>query len=78
MSVTAANTDGNGGFAEHDIQNHVGRLAAHAGQRLEGFAVVRNLAVMLLEQDARQRDDILRLGAIQAYGLDIAGQLFLA
>ena len=42
--------DGDRGLAEGDVEHHVGRLAADAGQRLERRARARHLAAVLGEQ----------------------------
>ena len=44
--------DGDGLFAESDVQNDVGRLASGAGQRLQFLARARNLAAVTLDQTA--------------------------
>src|SRR6185503_17354362 len=62
--------DRNRGFAEGDVENDVGGLAADAGQRLQRLAHARDLATMLLDELPRQRHHVLRLGAKQANGLD--------
>ncbi len=36
-----------GGVAEGRIENHVGRFAPHAGQRLQGFAIFGDPAAVL-------------------------------
>ena len=70
--------DGDHGFAESDIQDHIGCLAANAGKRFERFAVCRNLAPKILDEPLRQGDDVLCLGAVKADRLDHAAELFLA
>ena len=61
---------------EGDVEHHVRRLAAHAGQRFERGAVGRYFAAMLLDQDLRQPRDVLRLGAEQADGADVGLEPF--
>jgi len=56
---------------EGDVEHHVGGLAADAGQGFERGAIVRHLAAVAFQQQARQGDDVFRLGAVEAYGLDI-------
>src|SRR5690349_9754334 len=56
---------------ERGIQHHVRRLATDAGQRFQLLARRRHLAAVLLHQDARQLDYVLRLGAVQADALDV-------
>src|SRR6476620_12640494 len=58
--------DRHGGLAERGVQHHVRGLAADAGQALERLAAARNLAVVLIQHDLRERDHVLRLGAEQA------------
>ena len=65
-----------GGFAERHIQHHIGGLAAHARQLFQRIAGGGHLAGMLFEQQFRQRDDILRLAAIQPDGFDHLGQFW--
>ena len=36
--------DGDGGFAENDVENHIGGLAPDAGQGFQSFALARNFA----------------------------------
>ena len=43
---------GDGRFIENDIQNHIGGLASHAGEGLEGFALCRNFAAMILNKNS--------------------------
>ena len=40
--------DGNGRLTEGDVEHHIGRLAADAGQRLQRLARARHLAAMIL------------------------------
>jgi hypothetical protein len=58
-------------LAEGDVQHHVGGLAADARQRLERLASAWHLAAVLLEEDVGQRDDVLRLAAVQADRADV-------
>jgi len=65
-------------LAEGDVEHDVRRLAPHAGQRLERRPLARHLPAMRLDQDARQRHHVPRLGIEQADGADMAAQPFLA
>ncbi len=65
-------------LAEDGVEHHVGGLAADAGQGLERLALGRDLAAVAFEQQARQRERVLRLVAEQADGLDAVGNAFLA
>ncbi len=62
--------DRQGRFAEGDVQHHVRRLPADAGQGLERLARLRHLAAMLLDQDAAGGEQVLRLAAEEADRLD--------
>jgi hypothetical protein len=52
------------------VQDHAGGLAADARERLHGGALERDLAAVLLQQDAGERDHVPGLGVEQADGLD--------
>ena len=52
-------------LAEGNVQHHVRGLASDAGQRLQGDPVTRHLPAILLDQNAAQCGQILRLGAEQ-------------
>src|SRR3712207_8956724 len=56
--------------SEGDVEDHIGGLAADAGQGLQRLAVARHLAAVLRDETARELDDVLRLGAEEANGLD--------
>ncbi len=56
------------------VEHHAGGLAADTGQGLEGVAVQRDLAAVLVQQDVRQSNDVLGLGAIEADGADVGFQ----
>jgi hypothetical protein len=58
-------------LAEGDVQHHVGRLAADAGQRFERFPGARHLAAVLLDQDAAGFVQVPGLAAEQADGPDV-------
>ena len=64
--------DRDGRMTERGVQDHVGGLAADARQRFERFARLGHFAAVLVEQDAAGRDDVLRLGAVEADRLDVA------
>ena len=70
--------DGHGELAKRRVQHHVGSFASDPWQRFEGFAVVRNLAAVFLDQDAAGLEHVLRLARIQADGLDVAAQAVVA
>ena len=53
-------------LAERHVEDHVGRLAAHAGQGLQRGAVARHLAAVLLDQEAAGLEQVLGLRAVQA------------
>ena len=52
---------GDGRPAKGGVEHHIGRFAAHAGQRLQRRSVFRHLAIVLLQQDAAGFDDISAL-----------------
>jgi hypothetical protein len=58
-------------FAKGDVQHHVGGLAANARQSFQCRAVVRNLAIVFVEQLLGQRDDVARFALPQADGADV-------
>ena len=68
----------NGRLAERDVEHHVRGLAADAGQRFQRLARARYVAVVLGDQFFRQRDDVLRLVAIEPDGLDVIADFLLA
>ena len=70
--------DGDGRLAEGDVEHDIRRLAADAGKGDERLAIVRHLAVELLDELPRQRDQVPRLAAIEPDGLDLVGELRLA
>ncbi len=70
--------DRDGAFAIDHIENHIGRLAADAGQFFQLFARLRHLAFVVCDQRLRQRDHVLRLAAIKPDGLDVFEQLLFA
>ena len=56
---------------ESDVQDNIGRLAAHARKSLQGFAVIRNIAAVPVDQLLRQLDHVLRLASEEPNGLDL-------
>ena len=62
--------DRDGRLAESDIEHDIRGLAPDAGQRFQRVAVMRNLPAVLGDELLRQRDHVLRLGAVEADGLD--------
>ena len=63
---------------QRDVQHDIGGLAPDTGERLEHVAIGRHPALMLFDEQARQRDDILCLGVEQADRLDMRLQRVLA
>ena len=53
------------------IQNHIGRLATHAGQRFQRLPLSGHFTAMLLDQGLTQLDDIGRLAVKQSDGFDV-------
>jgi hypothetical protein len=70
--------DGHGRLAEGHVEHDIGGLAPDAGQRLQRFAVVPALRRHARRSALRQRDDVLRLVAKQADGLDVLAHRVLA
>ena len=60
--------------SERRCWDHIGGLAADAGQGHQRGARLRHLAAVFLDQDAGQGDDVLGLLPEQADGLDRLGQ----
>ena len=60
-----------GRLAKGGIQDHVGRLAADAGQALQRRARSRHPAVVFFQQQAATGDDVFCLVVVQADGLDV-------
>ncbi len=67
--------DGERRLPESGVQHHVRGLAANAGEGLQRLAVAGRFAAVLLDDRARKRDDVLRLGAIEPDGFDQVGNL---
>ena len=63
-----------GGMFPPHVEHDIGRLAAHARQRLERRPAARYLAVVVLHEDLAQLHDILGLLPIKADGLDVLRQ----
>ena len=57
---------GNGGLAKGGIEDHIGGLAADTGQCLQCGTLLRDLAVMLLNQAGAGLDNVAGLGVEQA------------
>jgi hypothetical protein len=53
------------------VQHHIGGLAAHSGQALQGGAGGRHLATVVVQQHLGQADDVFRLVAVKANGFDM-------
>src|SRR3546814_8018516 len=66
--------DGDGMFAERGVEHDVRRLATDARQRFERFAIPWYFAAVQVQYLSTQADDVLRLGLIQADGLDVFAQ----
>src|SRR5256886_8098871 len=62
------------GLAEHHVEDDVGGLATHAGQRLERGAVAGKAAAVALDQLSAQADEILRLGVVEPHAADVGLQ----
>lgn len=60
-----------GRLAKGGIQDHIGRLAADAGQALQRLARSRHPAVVPFQQQAATGDDVFCLVVVQADGLDV-------
>ena len=58
-------------LAEGDVEHDIRRLAPDAGQRLERVAIGGHRAAMALEQQARQRGHVRRLGPPQPERADV-------
>ena len=61
---------GDRGLAEGDVKNHIGGFPPHARESLQGLAIAWYLALMVVDQNFRQPDYILRLGIKEPDGLD--------
>ncbi len=70
--------DGHGGLAESDVEHDVGGFAADAGEGFEGGTIVRDFAVVLVEQGLGEGGDVFRLGLPEADGADVLGDAGLA
>ena len=70
--------DSNRGFAESLVQNNVGGLAPHSGQRLEVGARPGDLATVSIQQRLAEREHIPSLVAKQADRLDVLADAVLA
>ena len=66
--------DGDGGLAECRVEDHVGCFAADSGQRFQRFSCLRDLSLMLLQQDLTGVDDVLGFRIEQSNALDVALQ----
>ena len=60
-----------GGLAVHVAKDEIGRFAPDAGQGSEGLHGVRHAAAVFRDELARAQDDIPRLCAVKAAGMDI-------
>jgi hypothetical protein len=63
--------DGDGRLAEGRVEHDIGRLAPDTGQRFERRALGGHFAAMQFDQHPAGGDDVLRLGAKEADGLDV-------
>src|SRR5438105_10298152 len=59
------------GLAEHHVEDDIGGLATHAGQRLERGAVAGKAAAVALDQLSAQADEVLRLGVVEPDAADV-------
>lgn len=67
-----------GELVESGVEHDVGGLAADAGQGFQVLAIVRHLAAMPFDEQTAGFDDVFRLGRVQADGLDVSAQAFVA
>ncbi len=65
---------GDGRLHAQFVEHHAGGLAPDARQGLQGVAPQGDLAAVLVQQDVRQGDDVLGLGAVEADGPDVGLQ----
>lgn len=63
------------GHPEDVAHDEVGCFSADAGQGGQLVESMGHFAVVALAEDARHRDDVLRLGLVQTAGLDIFREL---
>ena len=61
---------GNRGLAERDVQNHVGGLSSNPRQGLECFPGIRYLALMAIDQQPAESDEVARLAPEKAQRSD--------
>src|SRR5690606_4054853 len=69
--------DGEAGNTEGVAQHHVGGLAAHTRQFHQVFQPVGNFSAVFVAQPLAKRDDVARLGAVEASGADDVFELLL-
>lgn len=55
-----------GGFAERLDENDIGSLSPHAGKRYQFIAGIRNPPLEVVSDHPARRDDVVRLGMMQA------------
>lgn len=70
--------DGDGRVAKGGIQDDIGRFSADTGQRLQCGTIIRDLAGVHFDQAMAGSNDVPGLGAVEADGLDVFAQTFLA
>ena len=62
--------------AKSDVEDDIGSLTADAGKRLEQVAIRRHFAAMLVDEDLRQRDDVLCFVIEKANRFDVVAHGF--
>ena len=62
---------GDGRVTKGGVKDDIGGLATDAGQCLQGFTIIRHLALVLFDQDGAGLDDIVGLTVKQADGLNV-------
>jgi hypothetical protein len=62
--------DGDGRFAEGDVQHDIGGFSPDAGKLFKRLPIARNFAAMAFDQNFRQVEDIPGLGVEQPDRLD--------
>jgi len=66
--------DSNGRLAKRSIEDDIGRLSTDSSQGLKIGTIIRDFAIMLVQQQLAGVDDIAGFGVIQANGLYVLAQ----
>ncbi len=66
----------NGRLPKNRIENHIGGFAPNPRERLQGLALCRHFAVILLPNDSRQGMDISCLAAEEPKALNMCADFF--